>query len=134
MIPRLIWISRIQWWCSFYIFGQFLSKNQNYEFKTKFYTKSNSNMQNSVMFLLNLLFFLWSDIYSFWANLVEKAKIASFSWNFMLRLIRRCRIQWCCSLFLLLTENTIFVQFWSKNWKSFFNVKFDTYNHSQNIW
>ena len=98
LVPKLIWISRIQWWCSFYIFGQFLSKNQNYEFKLKFFTKSNLNMQNSVIFL-SLFFCLWSEIYSFWVNLVEKVKIVSFSWNLMLRLIRRCRIQWCYSLF-----------------------------------
>ena len=128
LVPRLIWISRIQWWCLFYIFGQFLSKNQNYEFKRKFFTKSNSNMQNTVMIFLYLFFCLWSEIYSFWVNLVEKVKIVSVSWNLMLRLIRRCRIQRCCSLFLLLTGNTIFVQFWSKYSKQFFNVKFDTYN------
>ena len=133
LVPKLIWISRIQWWCSFYIFGQFLSKNQNYEFKLKFFTKSNLNMQNSVIFL-SLFFCLWSEIYSFWVNLVEKVKIVSFSWNLTLRLIRRCRIRRCRSFFLLLTGNTIFVQFWYQCSKLFFNVKSDTYNHSQSFW
>ena len=35
----------------------------------------------------------------FWANLVHKIKIVSFSWNFVPRLIRIRRIQWCFSLF-----------------------------------
>ena len=36
----------------------------------------------------------------FWANLVQKVKIVSLSWNLVPRLIRICRIQWCCSVFL----------------------------------
>ena len=51
----------------------------------------------------------------FWANLVKKkVKTASVSWNLVLRLIRICRIQWCCSLFPFLTWNTLFGQSWSK--------------------
>ena len=37
--------------------------------------------------------------YPFLVNLVQKIKIASLSWNLVLRVIRRCRIQWWCSLF-----------------------------------
>ena len=36
----------------------------------------------------------------FWANLVKKIKIVGLSWNLASRLIRICKIQWCCSLFL----------------------------------
>ena len=35
----------------------------------------------------------------FWANLVQKIKIVSFSWNLVPRLIQICRVQWWCSLF-----------------------------------
>ena len=48
-----------------------------------------------VMFILSV--FDWK--YPFWANLVQKVKIISWSWNLVARLIRICRIQWCCSLF-----------------------------------
>ena len=51
----------------------------------------------------------------FWANLARKIKIVSLSWNLVPRPIRICRIQWWCSLFPFLTENTFFVHIWSKN-------------------
>ena len=35
----------------------------------------------------------------------------------VVRLIRICRIQWCCSLFLFLRGNTLFGQIWSKKSK-----------------
>ena len=57
--------------------------------------------------------------YLFWANLDQKIKIVSLSGNLVLRLIPICRIQWGCSLFLLLILNTIFGQIWSKNSKIF---------------
>ena len=43
----------------------------------------------------------------FWANLVEKVKIVSLSWNFVLRLIRMCGIQCCYLLFPFNTGNTL---------------------------
>ena len=51
LVPILIRIFKIQWWCSFYLFyntlfGHIWSKNPNCQFKVKFCTKSNSNMQN----------------------------------------------------------------------------------------
>ena len=64
-------------------------------------------MQNSMMMFTFLLF----DRKSFFcANLVEKVKISSLSWNLVLRLIRICRIRWWSSLFLFLTGNTLFGQ------------------------
>ena len=41
----------------------------------------------------------------FLENLVQKIKIASLSWNLVLKLIRICRIQWCCSFFCFRPEN-----------------------------
>ena len=75
--------------------------------------------------------------YPFWVNLVRKNKIVSLRWNFfffffffeignqrikivsliwnvVLWLIRICRIQWRCSLSLILTRNILFGQIWSK--------------------
>ena len=44
----------------------------------------------------------------FWANLAQKIKIVSLSWNFVPKPIRICRIHWWCSLFLFSTRNTFF--------------------------
>ena len=46
--------------------------------------------------------------YPFWANLVQKIKIVSLSLNLVPKLIRICRIQWCCSFFLFYIANTLF--------------------------
>ena len=47
------------------------------------------------------------------ASLVQKFKIASLSWNLVLRLIQVCRIHWWCSIFLFESGNTLFGQIWS---------------------
>ena len=46
LVPRLIWICGIQWWCSLFqfltgdtSFGKFGPKNQNYQFELKFHTR-----------------------------------------------------------------------------------------------
>ena len=50
----------------------------------------------------------------FWANLINKLrKLAVLSCNVVFRITWICRIQWCCSIFLLLTAN------WSKISKLF---------------
>ena len=51
---------------------------------------------------------------SFWANLVQKVKIISLSWNLVPTPIRACRIQWWYSLFLFLIGNTLVRQICSK--------------------
>ena len=50
-------------------------KNQNCQFKLKFGTYNNSNMQNPVAFLFSVL----DGKHPFWANLVQKIKIVSLS-------------------------------------------------------
>ena len=75
--------------------GKFGPKNQNYQFKLKFGTYTNSNMHNSVV-IFTFSVFDWK--YPFWANLVQKVKTVSLSWNFVPTLIRISRIQYCCSL------------------------------------
>ena len=121
LVPTLIRTCRIQWWCSFFLFligntlfGQIWSKKSNYQLKLKFGSQTNSNMHNSMM-LLTFFVFEWK--YSFWANLVQKIKILTLSWNLVPTLIRTCRIQWWCLLFLYLIRNTLFVQIWSKKLK-----------------
>ena len=82
-------------------------------------------MQNSmVVFTFSVL----DQKNPFRANLVQKIKIVSLSWNLVQNLIRICRIQWWCSLFLFLTIN-ILGQIWSKNSK-LFKVKFDRKSNS----
>ena len=72
---RLIWIYRIQWWCSlllFYtrntLFVWVWFKNQNCQFKLKFCTNSNSNMQ------------YWMVIFICFVSLVQNISIVSLSW------------------------------------------------------
>ena len=63
MVRRLIRICRIEWWCPLFHFrlettflGKFGSKNRNCQFTLKFGTKTNSNIQNSVvMFTFSVL-------------------------------------------------------------------------------
>ena len=97
-------------WVQIPFLGKFGPKDQNYQFKLKFGTGTNSNMENSmVMFIFSL--FDWKYP---WANLLQKVKIISWSWNLVPRIIRICWIQWCCSLFSILTGNALPWQIWSK--------------------
>ena len=80
-------------------------KKSSCQFKLKFGTQTNSSFQNSAgVFSFSVLD--WK--HSFWANLVQIVKIISLSLNLVPRLIRICRIQWWCSLFLLYTGSTLF--------------------------
>ena len=116
--------------------GKFGPKNQNYQFKPKFGTYTNSNMQNS-MVMLTFPVFEWKypfwanlvqivNIYSFflflirnaglfWENLVQNVKIVSLRLNLLASLIPICRIQSQCSLFSFSIRNAFFFwQMWSK--------------------
>ena len=85
--------------------GKFSPKNKNCQFQLKFGTKTDSSMQNS-MALITFSVLEWKHLFR--ANLVQKVKSVSLSWNLVARLIRRCRIQWWCSLFLFYSGNTHF--------------------------
>ena len=121
LVHTLIWTCTIQWWFSLFLFltgntflAKFGPKNQNYQFKLKFGTCTNSSMLNSmVVFTFSVC--EWKCL--FWANFVQKVKIISLSWNLVPRLIRVCRIQWWYSLFLFLIGNTLVRQIWSKKSK-----------------
>ena len=97
LVHNLIRISRIQWWCSLFMFwANLVKKKQNCEFKLKFGAKTNSNLQNSIaVFNFSVLDFE----YPFGGTLFQKIKIIILSWKFVPRLIRIYRIQWWCSLF-----------------------------------
>ena len=69
LLLKLIWIYRIQWWCSRFCFKP---ENQNCQFKLKFGSKSNSNMQNLMM---TFTFPVFDHKYPSWGNLVQKLKI-----------------------------------------------------------
>ena len=109
LVPILIRICGIQWWCSLFclrseipFLGKFDPKYQNFQYKLKFGTWTNSNMQNAlVMFTFPV--FIWN--YPFWAKLSRKNKIVRLGWYWVSRLIRIFRIQWQCSLFLISTGN-----------------------------
>ena len=95
LVPRLIRTWRIYrrcWFIRFLTgiagFGQTWSKNQNCQFKVKFITKTNSNMQNSIVCL---------------------------SWNLAPRLIQVYRISWCVHIFFFIWETPFSGKFGPKN-------------------
>ena len=104
LVARLIRICRIQWWCSLFLFstgntlfGKIWTKKWKILFKIKFGTVTNLEIQNSkVVFPFSFL----DRKYPSWLNLIQKIKIGTLDWNVVLGLIRICRIQWLCSLFL----------------------------------
>ena len=98
-------------WVEIPFLGKFGPKNHNCHFKLKFGTYTNSNMQNSMVMFIFLVF---DRKYPFLANLVEKVKIISWSLNLVARLIQICWIQWCCSLFSFLIGSALLGQIWSK--------------------
>ena len=58
MMPRLIWIWRIQWWHSLFLFlteisffGQFLPKNQNYLLKLEFWNLEPRPIEYHLIFI-----------------------------------------------------------------------------------
>ena len=69
-------------------------------------------MQNSMAVFT---FFVFDQKCLFWANLVHTVKIVSLRLNLVASLIRICRIQWCCSLFLFSTGNGLLGKFGPKS-------------------
>ena len=103
--------------------AKFVPKNQNWQFKLKFGTWTNSNMQNS---MLMFSFSVLDQKDPFWANLFQKVKVVSLRWNLMPWLIWTCRIQWWGSFSLFLIGNTLFQKFDPKNQTCQFKLKFGT--------
>ena len=112
LVLKLIRACRIQSWCSLFcvrretpFLGKFSPKNQNCQFTLKFGTKTNSNMQKS---MVGFTFFVLDRKHPVWVKLVQKIKIVSLSQNLVPRLIRICRNQRWCSLFVFYTESILF--------------------------
>ena len=85
LIPKLIQICRIQWYCSVFCFrtetaflGKFGPNCQYLLFKVKLDTLTNSIMQNSMAVFT---FFFSDQKRFFWANLVQNVKIVSLRLN-----------------------------------------------------
>ena len=79
LVPRLIQVCRIQWWCLFFLLQsgnslcrQICSKKSNCQIKLKFGMQTNSSMENSMVMFL---FFFCDQKQTFWVNLVSKFKI-----------------------------------------------------------
>ena len=80
LLPRLIRICRIQWWCSRFWFssensllGKICFEKQNYQLKLKFSAWTNSNVLNSIVMFT---FFLFKWKYLFSRNLAQKIKLS----------------------------------------------------------
>ena len=84
-------------------------------------------MQNSVA-LFNLS--LFDQKHPFWANLVQKIKLVSLSWNLVARLIWKCRIQWWFHFFHFWLELPLLGKLGPKNQNCQFKLKFGTYTNS----
>ena len=120
LVPRLIQISKIQWWCLLFPLStdqtpfwlNFVQKPKL--FRLKFLTYNNSNKFNS-MVMFTFYVFHWK--YSFQANLVQKIKIFTLSWNLVPRLIWICWFNSEIHFFLFSTENILYKQICSKNSK-----------------
>ena len=112
LVPRLIRICRLEWSCLLFLFyikniflGKLGSKNQNYQFKQKFDTYTNSNMQNSmVVFTFSAL----DRDNFFWQIWSEKVKIVCLSWSLVPKLILIFLRFNRCLFFPLSTKNTLF--------------------------
>ena len=108
-------------------FGKFGPKCQNFLFKPKFGTQTNSNMQNTMM-IFTLFASDWNS--PFWTNLVQKIKILSLTWSLLLRLIRICRMQWWYLLFVFKPETPFLGKLDPINQNCQFKPKFGTKTNS----
>ena len=73
---------------------------------------------------INTDFHIRAFFYPFWANMVQRTKIACLRWNLVYRLIWICLIRWCCSLFCFRSSH--FGQISSKKQNGLFKLNFDT--------
>ena len=85
LVPILIWICKIQWWCSLFPFS----------------TRNTFFFWGGGGFRLNLS--VWTEIW-----------YVDDDTYYLLVPIRKCTIHWWCSLFQFKTGNVIFGQIWSK--------------------
>ena len=96
-------------WPWIFFLGKFGLKIQNCFFKVKFDTKTNLNMQNSMV--VSILSVLDWKYLPFSGKFGPKIKIIRLSWKLVLRLIPIWRIQWWCSSFFVFDRKYPFF-FW----------------------
>ena len=92
--------------------GKFGPKTQNYQFKLKFCTQTNSNMQNSMVMFTFSVFdwkYLFGQIWSKKSKLTVSAEILHQT-----NLNMQNYVENMCSHFLSQTKKTLFWQIWSK--------------------
>ena len=117
LIPRLIWICRIQWWSSLHLIRLEMPSLSKFGPKMKIVSFSwNLSLSLTqiwrIQWWCSLFLFLSRNIL-FMANLFQKIKILCWSWNLEPRLIWICRIWWWFSFYYFL------------DWKYPFWVKLD---------
>ena len=115
LMVRLIWIWKIQWWCSFLlfrpevsVFGKFFPKNQNcwiWNLELRLIWMWIWRIALVILFFLFVFvvvvvvvvfhFLDWKHL--FWVNLVQKLKTVSWSWNLVPNLYWIRKIWWWCS-------------------------------------
>ena len=119
MVPRLIRIWRIHWWCvhffcfgmGTYFLGKFSPQNHNCQFKLKFVTWTNSNMLSSIMlficFTLETPFFgqIWS----------KKSNMLVWAESWYLDLFRYAKFIGAVHFFYFRLEAPFLGKFGSKN-------------------
>ena len=121
LVPRVIRICRIQWWCSIVVFDKKYPFWANLVQKLKI-VSLRWNMGPRLIHIWRIQWwcslFLFSTASTFFGQIwSKKFKIVSLGWNLGPSLIWTCRIQWWCLLVLFSTENILFRQIWSKNSK-----------------
>ena len=131
-VPRLIKKFKIPWWCSLVLLsigdtflGKFGPKNQNVSLSWNFaldYFKYAELCRKYVVFTFPIL----DQKKTYSGKSDQKIKIVILSGSLVPRPIWICGIQWWCSLFQFLTEDTFLGKLGTKNENCFFKVKFDT--------
>ena len=110
--------------------GKFGPKTQNYQFKLKFCTQTNSNMQNSMM-MFTFSVFDWKYLFGqIWSKKSKLAVCAEISHQINLNMHNYVVNMWC-PLFLFQTRKTLFGQIWSK--KSKLSVKAEIWYQETNL-
>ena len=128
MVCRLIWICRIQWCVPFFWFrleirfwGKFGPGNQNCQFQLKFGTKTNLNMQNSVV-LFTFSVFDWKYLF--------RSKFYHWIWSLVPSKFWICRIHKLFTFFQFWEDILFLGKFGPKSQNCQFKLKFGTLTNS----
>ena len=116
LVSRIIRLCRIHWWCSLLQFltgniffgDKFGPKNQNCQFKLKFYAYTTVIQVWRIRWWCSLFVVFDRKDSFFVANLFQKIKIICWRWNLEPRLILICGIWWWFSIFRFLDQKLYF--------------------------